>query len=96
MEGDAGKVICREAERLKPAAVVMGTRGRSLMQRFPSLPFFYHSMCAFCRCVTSWFCFSSVLQGSVGEYCLHNCKVAPIIIVPGKGTMSGLINTSSQ
>ncbi|KAM7470770.1 hypothetical protein LguiA_008953 [Lonicera macranthoides] len=58
VEGDAGKVICREAERLKPAAVVMGTRGRSLMQ--------------------------SVLQGSVGEYCLHNCKVAPIIIVPGK------------
>ncbi|RRT79404.1 hypothetical protein B296_00025445 [Ensete ventricosum] len=33
VEGDAGKVICREAERLKPAAVVMGTRGRNLMQR---------------------------------------------------------------
>ncbi|KAK9108875.1 hypothetical protein Sjap_016935 [Stephania japonica] len=33
VEGDAGKVICREAERLKPAAVVMGTRGRSLIQR---------------------------------------------------------------
>ncbi|GMH13448.1 hypothetical protein Nepgr_015289 [Nepenthes gracilis] len=32
-EGDAGKVICKEAERLKPAAVVMGTRGRSLIQR---------------------------------------------------------------
>jgi hypothetical protein len=28
----------------------------------------------------------SVLQGSVGEYCLHNCKV-PVIIVPGKGIM---------
>jgi hypothetical protein len=27
----------------------------------------------------------SVLQGSVSEYCFHNCKAAPIIIVPGKG-----------
>ncbi|KAE8662355.1 Adenine nucleotide alpha hydrolases-like superfamily protein isoform 2 [Hibiscus syriacus] len=58
VEGDAGKVICKEAERLKPAAVVMGTRGRSLIQ--------------------------SVLQGSVSEYCFHNCKAAPVIIVPGK------------
>ncbi|KAK9020521.1 hypothetical protein V6N11_010542 [Hibiscus sabdariffa] len=58
IEGDAGKVICKEAERLKPAAVVMGTRGRSLIQ--------------------------SVLQGSVSEYCFHNCKAAPVIIVPGK------------
>ncbi|KAL3814124.1 hypothetical protein ACJIZ3_015392 [Penstemon smallii] len=58
VEGDAGKAICREAERLKPAAVVLGTRGRSLIQ--------------------------SVLQGSVSEYCFHNCKIAPIIIVPGK------------
>ncbi|XP_022898596.1 uncharacterized protein LOC111412077 [Olea europaea var. sylvestris] len=32
VEGDAGKAICKEAERLKPAAVVLGTRGRSLMQ----------------------------------------------------------------
>ncbi|CAA2992601.1 universal stress PHOS32 [Olea europaea subsp. europaea] len=58
VEGDAGKAICKEAERLKPAAVVLGTRGRSLMQ--------------------------SVLQGSVSEYCFHNCKTAPVIIVPGK------------
>ncbi|KAL1554284.1 hypothetical protein AAHA92_14862 [Salvia divinorum] len=58
VEGDAGKVICKEAERLKPAAVVMGTRGRSLIQ--------------------------SVIQGSVSEYCFHNCKTAPIIVVPGK------------
>ncbi|CAL9749329.1 unnamed protein product [Musa acuminata subsp. burmannicoides] len=58
VEGDAGMVICREAERLKPAAVVMGTRGRNLMQ--------------------------SVLRGSVGEYCFHHCKAAPVIIVPGK------------
>ncbi|PPR80318.1 hypothetical protein GOBAR_AA40395 [Gossypium barbadense] len=58
VEGDAGKVICKEAERLKPAAVVMGTRGRSLIQ--------------------------SVFQGSVSEYCFHNCKSAPVIIVPGK------------
>ncbi|KAF9619478.1 hypothetical protein IFM89_007226 [Coptis chinensis] len=58
VEGDVGKVICKEADRLKPAAVVMGTRGRSLIK--------------------------SVLQGSVSEYCFHNCKSAPVIIVPGK------------
>ncbi|KAL5713428.1 hypothetical protein ACHQM5_015502 [Ranunculus cassubicifolius] len=58
VEGDPGKVICREAERIKPAALVMGTRGRSLIK--------------------------SVLQGSVSEYCFHNCKSAPVIIVPGK------------
>nr|AID16040.1 putative universal stress protein [Catharanthus roseus] len=58
VEGDAGHAICREAERVKPVAVVMGTRGRSLIQ--------------------------SVLQGSVSEYCFHHCKVAPVIIVPGK------------
>ncbi|CAN1125358.1 hypothetical protein LINPERHAP2_LOCUS2860 [Linum perenne] len=33
VEGDASKVICKEAERLKPVAVVIGTRGRSLFQR---------------------------------------------------------------
>ncbi|XP_074275404.1 universal stress protein PHOS32 isoform X2 [Silene latifolia] len=32
VEGDAGKVICKEAERLHPAAVVMGTRGRGLVE----------------------------------------------------------------
>ncbi|XP_062022462.1 uncharacterized protein LOC133738824 [Rosa rugosa] len=58
MEGDPGKVICKEAERIKPVAVVMGSRGRSLIQ--------------------------SVLQGSVSEYCVHNFKSAPVIIVPGK------------
>lgn len=58
VEGDVGKAICKEAERLKPAAVVLGSRGRSLVQ--------------------------SVLRGSVGEYCFHNCKVAPIVVVPGK------------
>ncbi|XP_077242768.1 adenine nucleotide alpha hydrolases-like superfamily protein [Tasmannia lanceolata] len=58
VEGDCGKAICKEAERLKPVAVVMGTRGRSLIK--------------------------SVLQGSVTEYCFHNCKSAPIIVVPGK------------
>ncbi|XP_076929434.1 universal stress protein A family protein C25B2.10-like isoform X2 [Bidens hawaiensis] len=57
VEGDAGKAICKEAERVKPIALVMGTRGRSLMQ--------------------------SVLQGSVSEYCFHNFKAAPVIIVPG-------------
>ncbi|XP_072965602.1 universal stress protein PHOS32 [Typha angustifolia] len=58
VEGDAGKAICHAAEKLKPAAVIMGTRGRTLFQ--------------------------SVLQGSVSEYCFHNCKAAPIIIVPGQ------------
>ncbi|CAL9233446.1 unnamed protein product, partial [Arabidopsis halleri] len=58
VEGDAGKVICKEAEKVKPAAVIVGTRGRSLVRR--------------------------VLQGSESEYCFHNCKSAPIIIVPGK------------
>ncbi|KAL0536235.1 hypothetical protein IC582_025177 [Cucumis melo] len=58
VQGDAGKVICKEAEKLKPAAVVMGTRGRSLIQ--------------------------SVLQGSVSEHVFHNCKSAPVVIVPGK------------
>ncbi|CAL5321871.1 hypothetical protein CsSME_00045561 [Camellia sinensis var. sinensis] len=62
VEGDAGKAICKESERIKPAAVVMGTRGRTLIQ--------------------------SVLQGSVSEYCFHNCKTAPIIVVPGKGILS--------
>ncbi|KAK9060386.1 hypothetical protein SSX86_021090 [Deinandra increscens subsp. villosa] len=57
VEGDAGKAICKEAEKVKPIAVVTGTRGRSLMQ--------------------------SVIQGSVSEYCFHNCKVSPVIIVPG-------------
>lgn len=34
VEGDAGKAICKEAEKVKPVAVIMGTRGRSLMQRY--------------------------------------------------------------
>lgn len=33
VEGDAGTVICKDAERVKPAAVIMGTRGRSLVRR---------------------------------------------------------------
>jgi len=37
VEGDAGKVICREADRLKPAAVILGTRGRGLIQRYMTL-----------------------------------------------------------
>lgn len=40
VEGDAGKAICREAERLKPAAVVMGTRGRGIIQRSVSVRVF--------------------------------------------------------
>ena len=108
VEGNAGKVICKEAERLKPAAVVMGTRGRSLIKRFAfPLTTCYIFLCGcLCFCVTlpfykmsklppcflallsSFLYFCSVLQGSVSEYCFHNCKSAPVIIVPGKGTIS--------
>ncbi|KAK1352191.1 Response to dessication 2 [Heracleum sosnowskyi] len=56
VQGDAGKAICKEVERLKPAALVMGTRGRTLFQ--------------------------SIIQGSVSEYCYHNCKSTAVIIVP--------------
>ncbi|XP_027942330.1 uncharacterized protein LOC114196037 isoform X2 [Vigna unguiculata] len=62
VEGDPGKIICQEAERIKPAAVILGTRGRGFLQ--------------------------SVLQGSVGVYCLHHCKAAPIVIVPDAGDES--------
>uniref|UniRef100_A0A0D6QYS4 UspA domain-containing protein n=1 Tax=Araucaria cunninghamii TaxID=56994 RepID=A0A0D6QYS4_ARACU len=57
LEGDVGKAICREAARIKPAALVIGTRGRGIIR--------------------------SVLQGSVGEYCFHNC-ISPVVIVPPK------------
>ncbi|XP_027942335.1 uncharacterized protein LOC114196037 isoform X5 [Vigna unguiculata] len=33
VEGDPGKIICQEAERIKPAAVILGTRGRGFLQR---------------------------------------------------------------
>ena len=45
VEGDAGKVICKEAERLKPAAVIMGTRGRGLVQRFLFSSLSIHLLC---------------------------------------------------
>ncbi|KAF5745718.1 hypothetical protein HS088_TW07G01310 [Tripterygium wilfordii] len=32
VKGDAGKVICWEAERLLPAAVVMGSKGKSIVR----------------------------------------------------------------
>ena len=32
IEGDVGKAICREAARIKPAALVMGTRGRGIIK----------------------------------------------------------------
>nr|DAD21626.1 TPA_asm: hypothetical protein HUJ06_023089 [Nelumbo nucifera] len=32
VEGDPGRAICKVADHIKPAAVVMGTRGRSLLQ----------------------------------------------------------------
>ncbi|KAI3887149.1 hypothetical protein MKX03_016863 [Papaver bracteatum] len=46
--------IVEEAKKIEPVAVVMGTRGRSLLQR------------------------------EVGEYCFHNCKTAPVIVVPSR------------
>jgi hypothetical protein len=42
VEGDAGKVICREAKGRKQAAVIMGTCGRTLFQRCLSLYKFPH------------------------------------------------------
>lgn len=44
VEGDAGKVICCEAERLKPGAVIMGTRGRTLFKRCLSFFKFPHTL----------------------------------------------------
>uniref|UniRef100_A0A0C9RSS5 TSA: Wollemia nobilis Ref_Wollemi_Transcript_14608_1077 transcribed RNA sequence n=1 Tax=Wollemia nobilis TaxID=56998 RepID=A0A0C9RSS5_9CONI len=32
LEGDAGKAICREAARIQPAALVMGTRGQGIIK----------------------------------------------------------------
>uniref|UniRef100_A0A0C9QPL5 TSA: Wollemia nobilis Ref_Wollemi_Transcript_14607_739 transcribed RNA sequence n=1 Tax=Wollemia nobilis TaxID=56998 RepID=A0A0C9QPL5_9CONI len=32
LEGDVGKAICREAARIKPAALVIGTRGRGIIK----------------------------------------------------------------
>lgn len=40
VEGDAGKAICKEAEKLKPVALIMGTRGRSLIKRYICLSLF--------------------------------------------------------
>jgi len=47
VEGDAGKVICNEAERLKPAAVIMGTRGRGLVQRFLFSSLSIYALCIY-------------------------------------------------
>lgn len=56
VEGDTGKVICKEAERTKPAAVVMGTRGRSLFQR--------------CVCVCVSFIHSLILMHALLFICM--------------------------
>ena len=90
VEGDAGTAICKEAEKVKPIAVVMGTRGRSLMQRYCfSLSYSTYLFFTVCCLVLLTHSFLlhvlSVLQGSVSEYCFHNCKAAPVIIVPGIG-----------
>ena len=97
VQGDAGKVICKEAERIKPAAVVLGTRGRSLFQRWVCVyECTLHSIqsLSISRSFSTlqlsmlFFSFFSVIQGSVGEYCFHHCKAAPVVIVPGKGVHS--------
>lgn len=102
VQGDAGKVICKEAERIKPAAVVLGTRGRSLFQRWVCVCVYEHTLHSIqslsisrsfsTHCSYPLFCiffsFFSVIQGSVGEYCFHHCKAAPVVIVPGKGVHS--------
>lgn len=105
MEGDAGKAICKEAERLKPAAVVMGTRGRGIIQRSVILPLSckhahklthvpvpYSVLVCICHDMPYLLVIFhfSVLQGSVSEYCFHNCKAAPVIIVPGTGIICKL------
>ena len=33
MEGDVGKALCREAIRINPDALVMGTRGLGIINR---------------------------------------------------------------
>lgn len=107
VEGDPGKVICKEAERVKPAAVILGTRGRGFIQRSLSLSLglstsshlfqLFHSKVPLSLSQTQitysnlFWDFCSVLQGSVSEYCMHNCKSAPVVIVPGKGITSHLI-----
>ncbi|KAI3907908.1 hypothetical protein MKX01_040092 [Papaver californicum] len=68
VEVDVGKIICKEANRLKPVVVVMGTRGRSIFQRL--MDFFLFDFC--------------VHRGSVTEYCFHKCKSTPVIVVPSK------------
>lgn len=49
MEGDVGKALCRETVRIKPAALVMGTRGlgiiKSVLQGSVSEYCFHHSSC---------------------------------------------------
>ncbi|XP_057820032.2 universal stress protein PHOS32 isoform X2 [Cryptomeria japonica] len=49
LEGDVGKAICNEAARIKPAAVIMGTRGRgiikSVLQGSASEHVFHHCSC---------------------------------------------------
>ena len=97
VEGDAGKAICKEAERILPVAVVMGTRGRSLLQRFSLSLSLSLSLSPFTVCVRSktylivGFLYS-VLQGSVSEHVFHNCTAAPVIIVPGIGIILNLLN----
>lgn len=55
VEGDPGRVICQEAKRLQPAAVIIGTRGRSLMQRsFVIIIIFFH--------IVIWLLFLSLYQ----------------------------------
>lgn len=64
VEGDAGKAICKEANRIRPVAVVMGTRGRSLLQRFAVSLLSLSSPCVCCtkKHILFW-----VLQCAAGK-----------------------------
>ncbi|KAL6526093.1 hypothetical protein OROHE_015617 [Orobanche hederae] len=77
VEGDAGKAICKEAERLRPAAVVMGTRGRSLIQRGPQATALLR-MIACVRIANLDLLQSSVPQRALFpvDSSIHNCKTA--------------------
>ena len=69
VEGDAGKVICREADRLKPAAVILGTRGRGLIQRYMTLKPHISYICATFRSSGLLFAWGAYGTGPIGQLC---------------------------
>jgi len=69
VEGDVGKVICREADRLKPAAVILGTRGRGLIQRYMTLKPHISYICATFRSSGLLFAWGAYGTGPIGQLC---------------------------